>query len=164
MEKNTQRIRFLVLTALVAAIYTVLTLAIAPLSFGMVQVRFSEMLVLLAFIDRRYAPGLILGCFIANCFSPFGIMDVVFGTSCTAAAMLGITKYSKTLFGASLWAVFCNSFIGIELYLFGSPLWLSMAMVALGEFLSVSCCGVALFGQLMKNGRLMHLLRIDRIA
>ena len=159
MEKNRERIRFLVLTALVAALYTTLTLAIAPLSFGLVQVRFSEMLMLLAFIDRRYAPGLILGCFLANCFSPFGIMDVVFGTSCTAMAMVGITRYSKTLFGASLWAVFCNSFIGIELYLFGSPLWLSMAMVALGEFLSVSCCGVALFRLLMKNRQLMQMLR-----
>ncbi len=164
MEKNRRNTRFLVMTALVAAIYAVLTLMIAPLSFGMVQVRFSEMLVLLAFIDRRYAPGLILGCFIANCFSPFGIMDIVFGTSCTAMAMVGITRFSKTLFGASMWAVFCNSFIGIELYLFGSPLWLSMAMVALGEFLSVSCCGVALFRQMMKNGQLMRFLRIERIA
>lgn len=160
MEKNREKIRFLVLTALVAALYTTLTLAIAPLSFGMVQVRFSEILVLLAFLDKRYAPGLILGCFIANCFSPFGIMDVIFGTGCTAMAMIGITRYSKTLFDASLWAVFCNSFIGIELYLFGSPLWLSMAMVALGEFLSVSCCGVALFRQLMKNRRLMQLLQM----
>lgn len=161
MEKNKEKIRFLVLTALVAAVYTALTLAIAPLSFGMVQVRFSEMLMLLAFLDKRYAPGLILGCFIANCFSPFGIMDVVFGTSCTAMAMIGITRYSKTLFGASLWTVFCNSFIGIELYLFGSPLLLSMAMVALGEFLAVSCCGVVLFHQLMKNGRLMQLLQMQ---
>ena len=164
MEKNREKIRFLVLTALVAALYTTLTLAIAPLSFGMVQVRFSEMLMLLAFIDRRYAPGLILGCFLANCFSPFGIMDVVFGTTCTAMTMVGITRFSKTLLGASLWAVFCNSFIGIELYLFGSPLWLSMAMVALGEFLSVSCCGVALFRLLMKNGRLIHMLRIEKSA
>ena len=164
MGKNRRNTRFLVVTALVAAIYAVLTLAIAPLSFGMVQVRFSEMLVLLAFIDRHYAPGLILGCFIANCFSPFGIMDIVFGTTCTAMAMIGITRFSKTLFGASMWAVFCNSFIGIELSLFGSPLWLSMAMVALGEFLSVSCCGVALFRQLMKNGQLMQFLRIERIV
>ena len=161
MEKKQERTKLLVMTALVAAIYTVLTLAIAPLSFGLVQVRFSEMLMLLAFVDRRYAPGLILGCFIANCFSPFGMMDVVFGTSCTAAAMWGVTKHSKTLFGASLWLVFCNAFIGVELYFFGSPLLLSMAMVALGEFLSVSCCGYALFRQLMKNNVLMAKLRTE---
>ena len=160
MEKNKVDVKFLAATAMIAAIYTVLTLAIAPLSFGLVQVRFSEMLMLLAFIDKKYAPGLILGCFIANCFSPFGIMDVVFGTGCTAASMFCVVKFAKSLFGASLWVVFCNAFIGIELYLFGSPLWLSMAMVALGEFLSVSVCGVGLFKVLMKNRVLMAKIRI----
>ncbi|MBQ2880243.1 MAG: QueT transporter family protein [Anaerotignum sp.] len=159
MGKNKADIKFLAITAMTASIYTVLTLAIAPLSFGLVQVRFSEMLMLLAFIDRKYAPGLIAGCFIANCFSPFGIMDVVFGTACTAAAMFCVTKFAKSLFGASLWVVFCNAFIGIELYLFGSPLWLSMGMVAVGEFLSVSVCGVALFRVLMKNRVLMAKLK-----
>lgn len=158
MEKNRTKVRMLIATALVAAVYVVITLGIAPLSFGLIQIRFSEMLMLLAFIDKRYAPGLILGCFIANCFSPFGLMDVVFGTSCTAAALWGITHYCKTLFGASLWPVFCNSFIGIELYLFGSPLLLSMATVALGEFLAVSCIGCIVFRQLMKNGALMKRL------
>ena len=160
MGRNKLDTKFLAITAMVAAVYAVLTLAIAPLSFSMVQVRFSEMLMLLAFIDKKYASGLILGCFIANCFSPFGIMDIVFGTSCTAAAMWCVTKYAKTLFGASLWVVFCNAFIGIELYLFGSPLLLSMAMVALGEFLSVSCCGVALFKVLLKNRILTEKMKI----
>ena len=160
MEKNKVNVKFLVITAMVAAVYLVLTLAIAPLSFGLIQVRFSEMLMLLAFFDRKYAPGLILGCFLANCFSPFGIMDVVFGTGCTAAAMFCVVKFAKSLFGASLWIVFCNAFIGIELYLFGSPLWLSMAMVALGEFLSVSSCGVVLMKMLMKNRVLMAKLKI----
>ena len=160
MEKNKVNVKFLVITAMVASVYLVLTLAIAPLSFGLIQVRFSEMLMLLAFFDRKYAPGLILGCFLANCFSPFGIMDVVFGTGCTAAAMFCVVKFAKSLFGASLWIVFCNAFIGIELYLFGSPLWLSMAMVALGEFLSVSICGVVLMKMLMENRVLMAKLKI----
>lgn len=159
MQKNREKIRFLVTTALTAAVYMVLTLAVAPLSYGLVQVRLSEMLVLLAFLDRKYAPGLILGCFLANCFSPFGLMDVLFGTTCTAAALWGITRHSKTLFGASLWAVFCNAFIGIELYFFGSPLLLSMAMVALGEFLAVSCAGCFVFRLLRKDARLMAYLR-----
>lgn len=160
MEKNSTKTKMLVSTALIAAVYVVMTLAIAPLSYGMIQVRISEILVLMAFIDKKYAPGLILGCFIANCFSPFGMMDVVFGTTCTAAAMWGITRHSKTLFGASLWPVLCNSFIGVELYFFGDPLLLSMATVALGEFLAVSCLGYVVFRQLMKNGTLMEHLRI----
>ena len=160
MEKKSVDTKFLVATAMVAAVYMVLTLLIAPLSFGLVQVRFSEMLMLLAFLDKKYAPGLVLGCFLANCFSPFGMMDIVFGTGCTAAAMFFVTRFAKSLIGASLWVVFCNAFIGIELYLFGSPLWLSMGMVALGEFLSVTCCGVALFRVLERNRTLMAKLKI----
>lgn len=160
MEKKRMNTKFLVATAMVAAVYMVLTLLIAPLSFGFVQVRFSEMLMLLAFFDKKYAPGLVLGCCLANCFSPFGMMDIVFGTGCTAAAMFFVTKFAKSLIGASLWVVFCNAFIGIELYLFGSPLWLSIGMVALGEFLSVTCCGVALFRVLERNQMLMAKLKI----
>ena len=160
MEKKRMNTKFLVATAMVAAVYMVLTLLIAPLSFGLVQVRFSEMLMLLAFLDKKYAPGLVLGCFLANCFSPFGMMDIVFGTGCTAAAMFFVTRFAKSLIGASLWVVFCNAFIGIELYLFGSPLWLSMGMVALGEFLSVTCCGVALFRVMERNRTLMEKMKI----
>lgn len=161
MKKNNWNTKDMVASAMVTAVYVVLTLAVSPLSFGLVQVRFSEMLMLLAFLNRKYAPGLILGCFIANCFSPFGMMDVVFGTGCTAAAMWCVTRFAKTPFGASLWIVFCNAFIGIELYLFGSPLLLSAAMVALGEFLSVSCCGVALWNVLMKNSMLRKKLNMN---
>ena len=74
MNKNIVNTKFLVSTALIAAIYVVMTLAIAPLSFGMIQIRISEVLMLMAFIDKKYAPGLVLGCFIANCFSPFGML------------------------------------------------------------------------------------------
>ncbi|WP_352399184.1 QueT transporter family protein [Anaerotignum sp.] len=160
MEKNKVSTKLLVVTAMVAAIYVVMTTAIAPLAFGPIQLRISEVLVLLAFIDKRYVPGLILGCFIANLFSPFGMMDVFFGTTCTAAALWGIT-HSKTLFGASLWPVFCNAFIGIELYLLGEcPLVFGMFTVALGEFLAVSCLGYAVFRQLMKNPGLMARLKL----
>ncbi|MFV0314756.1 MAG: QueT transporter family protein [Anaerotignum sp.] len=160
MEKNENVTKFLVVTAMVAALYVVMTTAIAPLAFGAIQLRISEVLVLLAFIDKRYVPGLILGCFIANLFSPFGMMDVFFGTTCTAVALFGIT-HSKTLFGASLWPVFCNSFIGVELYLLGiSPLVFGMVTVAFGEFLAVSCLGYALFRQLMKNPAFMAKLKL----
>lgn len=162
MQKN--NVRMIAYTAMIAAVYAVMTVAIAPLGYGLVQFRVSEVLVLLAFIDKRYAPGLILGCFIANCFSPFGLVDMVFGTACTALAMVGITRFSKTLFGASLWPVVCNSLIGIELYILGElgdmPLLYGMGMVAFQEFLAVSVVGYVIFRQLAKNNALMQRLRI----
>lgn len=161
MQKNGISTKMLAYTALVAAAYAVTTLAIAPLSFGIVQLRVSEVLVLLAFLDKRYAPGLILGCFIANCFSPLGMVDAVFGTACTAAALWGIT-HSKTLFGATLWPVLCNAFLGVEYYfLQNAPLLLTAGSIAFGEFLAVSCLGYVIFRQVLKNGTLVRQLRIE---
>ncbi len=155
-----QKTRFLAYTAMTAAVYVVMTLGVAPLSFGAVQIRFSEALMLLAFLDKRYSAGLILGCLIANFFSPLGMMDVIFGTTCTAAALYGMTHFSKTLFTSSLWPVFCNMFLAIEFYLLeGAPIVFSAVTVALGEFLAVSCVGYVIFRQILKNKTLMAQLQ-----
>ncbi len=154
--------RAIAFTGIIAAAYAVATLAIAPLSFGPIQLRFSEVLVLLAFLDSAYAPGLILGCIIANCFSPMGMVDVVVGTACTAAALFGISK-SKSLFTATLWPTICNAFIGVELhFLLGFPLLFSMATVALGEFAVVTCIGYPLFRKLFSNEKLVEQLKIRK--
>lgn len=161
MQKTKFTPKMLAYTALIAAVYTVLTVGIAPLSYNAVQIRFSEILVLLAFVDKRYVPGLILGCFIANCFSPLGIVDAIFGTICTSAALYGITHHSKTLFGASLWPVFCNAFLAIEYYfLQQAPLFFTAGTIALGEFLAVSCVGVVVFRQIMKSKTVLTQLKI----
>ena len=76
----------LVFTALIAAAYAVTTLVIAPFSFGAVQLRISEALTMLAVFTPYAIPGLTLGCLIANIFSPFGIIDMVFGTLATLIA------------------------------------------------------------------------------
>lgn len=148
-------------TAMIAAVYAALTIATSGISFGVIQLRLAEALMLLAFVDKKYAPGLVLGCFIANCFSPFGLLDVVFGTGCTIVALWGITKHSKTLLGASLWPVVCNAFVGVELYILGEcPILFGMATVALGEFIVVTIIGYPVFKQLMKNQGFMERARL----
>ena len=65
--------------AMVAALYAALTLGLAPVSYGAVQVRVSEFMTLLAFYDKGLIPGLTLGCLISNVGSPFGITDMLIG-------------------------------------------------------------------------------------
>ncbi len=135
----------LVRLALIAAMYVALTLLIAPLAFGPVQFRFSEVLVLLCFYRKDYSPALILGCFIANLFSPFGLYDIIFGTLATAVAVIPM-YYMKNIFLAALLPVVSNGVIvGFELYLCGEPLWFSMATVALGELVVVGILGTVIF-------------------
>lgn len=143
-EKNKTNLAELARMALVAALYAALTLAIQPLSYGAVQLRLSEMLVLLCFYRRSYAPALTLGCFIANLFSPFGLYDIIFGTFATAAAVFPMF-YVKNIWLAALLPVLSNGIIvGFELFLCGEPLWFSMGSVALGE-LCVIAAGTLLF-------------------
>ena len=58
--------RKLVRCGLVAALYVVLCMALQPLSFGAVQIRFAEALVLLPVFGAEYIVAVTLGCFLAN--------------------------------------------------------------------------------------------------
>lgn len=144
--------------ALVAAMYVALTLAVPALSFGAIQCRFSEILVLLCFYRRDYSAALIVGCFIANLFSPFGWYDLVFGVAATAIAVLPMFSL-KSIFLAALLPVISNGIlVGVELHLVGEPLWLSMGTVALGE-LAVMALGAVIFKTVFeKNHALMKLI------
>ena len=64
-NKGTQ---FLTEAAVIGAIYVVLTLLFAPLSYGEIQIRFSEALTILPFFTPAAIPGLFVGCIIANLF------------------------------------------------------------------------------------------------
>ncbi|MDE7361120.1 MAG: QueT transporter family protein [Oscillospiraceae bacterium] len=138
--------------ALVAAMYTVLTVVIAPLAYGDVQFRFSEVLVLLCFYRKDYAPALIVGCFIANLFSPMGLMDIIFGTLATAVAVIPM-YHMKNIYLAALLPVISNGIIvGIELTVaFGTPIWLNMLSVAFGELVVVGVIGIAVFKLLFET-------------
>lgn len=140
--------------ALVAAAYAALTLAVPGLGFGGIQFRLSEVLVLLCFYRRDYSIALIVGCFIANCFSPMAVMDMVFGTLATAIAV--IPMYSiRNIWIASLLPVVSNGVIvALELLIcYGNepPFWFNMLTVGAGELAVVTVIGCLLFKLLLER-------------
>ena len=78
-NKLTNDTRYLVGSAVVAALYAVLTLIVPMPQYGPIQFRFSEILVLLVFYNKRFIPGLVLGCAIANLFRPRAWVVVIVG-------------------------------------------------------------------------------------
>jgi len=72
--------------ALIAAIYFVLSYALQPISYGQFQIRISEVLTILPYFFPEAILGLTVGCILTNLFSPFGFIDVVFGSTCTLIA------------------------------------------------------------------------------
>lgn len=149
----------IVKTAIVAAIYAALTIGLSPISYGPVQFRLSEVLILLAFINSDYIVGLTIGCLIANLLGPYGLADIIFGTFATfvSAWMVYLTpkfingKYA--IWVASLWPVLANAVIvGLMLNIFFKlPLILSMLEVGIGEFGVVTIVGVPLFKILLSK-------------
>lgn len=93
---------FLVRTAVIAALYFVLTIVAAPIAFGPLQFRIGEALTLLPLVFPSAVPGLTIGCIIANSFSPYSWADIVFGTLATLAAALSTAAIGKALRGKSL--------------------------------------------------------------
>lgn len=158
MNKN-NTVKRLVRTSIIAALYAVITFALAPISYGPVQFRLSEIMVLLAFFDPFYIGGLTLGCFISNILGPNGVVDVIFGTLATFISVCAISFTGKlvknnkiSLIIASLWpTIFNGLIIGWMLsYLCQLPLILSIGEVAIGEFVVVTIIGVPVI-RLIKN-------------
>lgn len=89
-----KKVRDLVLSAVIAAMYAVLTYVAAAmnLAYGPVQFRFSEAMCVLAVFTPAAIPGLAVGCLISNLASPLGIVDWICGPMATLLA--GVCTYA----------------------------------------------------------------------
>ena len=163
----------LVRCAVIAAVYVVLCLVLAPFSYGAIQVRIAEALCLLPVFGAEYIIGVTLGCFLANLFGST-IIDVIFGTLATLLACL-VTYRLRNLrikdlaIPASLPPVLFNAVIvGIEITVFftdysamSAPLWLlcltNGITVGIGELVSCTVLGVALVKLIESNTALKQI-------
>lgn len=87
MKKQFPNTRALATAAIAGAVYAVLTIALAPISYGAIQLRVSEALCILPFFIPGTAWGLFVGCILANLITG-NIFDIVFGSLATLGAAL----------------------------------------------------------------------------
>ena len=141
MERKSGRmVLSLCIGGMIAAVYAALTLVLAPLSYGSVQIRFSECLTLLPILFPEAVPGLTVGCLLANLFSPVGTVDILVGTLATLLAALGTRYFRKHLIVSALCPVLSNGLlVGIMLSsLYNLPLLATVGSVSLGELAAVA--------------------------
>ena len=81
--------------SIIAALYAVLTMVLAPISYGPVQFRISEVMTILPFFFPQTTVGLVIGCALANLLSMYGIPDVVFGSLATLLSSLIMALLGK---------------------------------------------------------------------
>ena len=158
--------RRIVKSGVIAAIYVVLTVALSVLSYGSIQFRVAEALMLLCLFSKDYVVALTLGCFIANIFSTVGVIDAVVGTAATlfAGVCIYLSRNKLNFFTASIFPVLFNAvFVGLELWIvLNAPLVLSMIEVAIGEIVCVTIVGGLLMKALSKNKAFMSMIKNEQ--
>lgn len=131
--------------AIIAAIYAAVTVILAPISYGVLQVRVSEALTILPFIFPESFLGLFIGCLIANIFGGLGLVDIIFGSLATLIAGY-LTSKMPNQYLAPLPPVLVNAVVvGFILkFVLGAPLFLTMLYVGIGQFLACYVIGLPL--------------------
>ena len=161
--KTNDKIRYLVVTGVIAGLYTALTLVLAPVSYGMVQCRLSEALTVLAAYTPAAIPGLTAGCVLANLLGGSQPLDIVVGSFATfLAAWLSYCLRHIRLGGlpvlSTIPPVVCNAvIIGVEMTLLMGPrtlttLLLWMGWVGLGQVIACVGGGLLLAYSFHKTG------------
>ncbi len=145
---------------LLAAVYVVLTITppLNALAYGAVQFRISEALCVLPFLASWTSWGLILGCLLANLFSPVTALDIVAGTVATAVACL-VTARLRSRWIVPLPTVISNGLIvGAMLasvlteISWWKGFWIYSAQVAFGELVVLYVLGMPLLLALQARG------------
>ena len=155
MSKTNQSVRRIAQGAVIAALYVVLTIIFAPISFGAVQVRIAEIMTIMPLFTPAAIPGLFLGCVLANLLGGAIIWDVIFGSVATLiGAALGY-MLRKNRWLVPIPAIVSNTIIVPLVLRYGyaidMPLYLMAIYIALGEIV-----GCYLLGELFASILLKH--------
>lgn len=138
--------------AVIAALYAVPTIMLAPFGYGMVQIRFAEALTILPSLVPSSWIGITLGCAIANIVSPYGFIDILLGTAATFIAAI-ITSKIRNPFIAAIPPVLVNAIcLPFIWWIFAGDLayWFNFASILISQGLVLYLLGVPLF-YLMRN-------------
>lgn len=146
MNKVTKKTAYITQAALIAAIYTVLTMIAAgfDLASGAIQVRFSEALTIMPFFTPAAVPGLTLGCLLSNILTGCALPDIIFGTLATLLGALGSCALRKNRFLCAIPPIVSNALIipFVLTYAYHIPGGIPLFMLTVGTGELISCMGL----------------------
>jgi uncharacterized membrane protein len=140
---STKRI---VLASIVGALYAVFTIALAPASYGPIQMRFSEALKALALIDPAFGIGIGIGNIFANLASPqVGPWELIFMpiTDFLGGIVIWLLfgrfrKLVPDLIGVTVYAITTGFSVGFMLFMMGISgvgVWLTSLPIIASELI-----------------------------
>lgn len=143
--------------AIIIAIYTTISLLMGSLSFGVIQIRVAELLLVLCLYDKKFIVPVTLGCFVTNLIGIINglnplVLDLIIGTLATLLSAIFVYKFRNIRFYdlpllSLLIPVLINGvMVGLELSLyFSMNIFMLMLYVGLGELVSVTILGILLY-------------------
>ena len=151
-------------SGIIALVYVVLTVTL-PLSYGNVQLRLAEALMLLCLFSKDYIYSLTVGCLVANIYVTSGIADTAVGTLATLAGALCIylLRDRLNLLTASIFPVVIKALsISIKLRIIANtPIRYSIRDVAIGEVICCTILGGILIMALTRNKEFRRIISDD---
>lgn len=158
--KNTKarkRLVYITEASAIAALYTVITIAIGPLGSAAIQCRIPEAMCVLAIFTPAAIPGMTLGCLISNIATGCLWQDVLFGTLATLIGVIGARLLRRIWWLTPLPTVISNTlivpFVLAYAYHAEDGIPFLMLTVGIGEVISAYVLGIALYFALRKNAR-----------
>ena len=153
--KRNAKVLFMAQAAMIAAIYVVLTIVFAPISFKEIQVRISEALTILPVFTPAAIPGLFIGCLLSNILGGCIVPDIILGSIATLIGAVGTYLLrTQKLYIAVMPPILSNALIvpfvlrlGYQVPL---PIPVLMLTVGLGEIISCGILGSVLHRILAK--------------
>lgn len=146
--------------AAIAALYVVLTLIFAPISFGAVQVRIAEILTILPLFTPAAIPGLFVGCILGNMIGGAIVWDIVFGSIATLLGAIFGYMLRKNRWLVPIPAVIANSVIVPLVLRYGygidTPIWLLVIYIFIGEVIGCYILGEVLATVLLRYPKLFR--------
>lgn len=160
------RTKDLALISIFAAFYAALVIFLPGISYGLLQVRIAgSMLGVVPLLGLPGVLGYTLGVFIANLFSPLGLIDLLNTIPSFVMAFVVYYVYKKTnndytVIGTCLaYSFVIGTTVGWMLsYLFSLPLLPTIGYVALGNIIASVLIGWPLFKVLKRTGVLQRWL------
>ncbi|MCL4429649.1 MAG: QueT transporter family protein [Chloroflexi bacterium] len=154
------RTKDLALIAIYAALYAALVVVLGAFSYGPVQVRIADSMV--AAVPLLGIPGVLghtLGVFVANIFSTAGPLDLLNTIPSFAMSFVVYYVYKRTKndYTVIVTCIAYSAVIGTTVgwmlsYLYGLPLLLTIAYVAIGNIIASVLIGWPIFKVLKRTG------------
>ncbi len=157
MNNRKTKTAFLTKSAMIAALYVLLTeiSALLGISSGVIQFRLSEMFTVLPIFTPAAIPGVFIGCMISNIITGGVFWDVIFGSLASLLGAWGAWALrKKSVYLVPVPTILANMIIVpfVLRYAYGAEgsIPFFMLTVGLGEFVCAGILGVFLAKTLKK--------------